>query len=260
MRARTSFWTKQRRHRLPCARDEARLRRASADLMAKHRDAEVQYYPVDVANQAEVRKTVVKIIERNGRMDWLVNNAGTGEAGRFESQPAEIMRQVMDTNYWGAAYFTLEALPYLRQSSGAAIAFVSSVAGYVGLFGYSHYVPSKFALTGLAECLRMEFDDYHIPVTLIYPPDTRTPLYDREQERTLPECKALSANAMLATPEWVAGKLVDGMMNKQFEVYCNIESRLIRLLRNAAPGLFFSAVDGIVSRHRKSLASARAGS
>src|SRR5207247_815822 len=108
-----------------------------------------------------------------------------------------------------------------------------------------------FAMTGLAECLRMEFNDYKIPVTVIYPPDTNTPMYEREQQLTLPECKALSASAKVVEPEVVAEKFVDGIMKGRFEIYCNGESKLVRVLRGMAPKVFFGQVDGIVRKSRK---------
>jgi 3-dehydrosphinganine reductase len=233
------------------ARNQEKLNEARATLLQKYPDAFVSVYPCDITNHDQVKHTVAAIAETHGAIDWLINNAGMGETGRFESQPVEVMQLVMDTNYWGPVYMTLEALPWLKKSKGAAIAFVSSVAGYVGLFGYTHYVPSKFALTGLAECLRMEFKDYNIPVTLIYPPDTKTPMHEKEKETTLPECRALSGNAKVVGPELVAKKLVEGMEKSKFEIYCNGESKLIRVLRGMAPGMLFSQVDGIVEKARK---------
>lgn len=233
------------------ARDENKLKQAAENLKKKYPNGTIQYYICDVTNFEQVKSVVQNIVDINKGIDWVINNAGIGEPGRFESQTVETMRHVMDTNYWGPAYVTLAALPFLKNSSSAAIAYVSSVAGYVGLFGYTHYVPSKFAMTGLAECLRMEFNDYKIPVTVIYPPDTHTPMYEKEQQHTLPECKALSANAKVVEPDFVAEKFVDGIMKGRFEVYCNGESRMIRLLRGMAPKFFYSQVDGIVKKSRK---------
>ncbi len=233
------------------ARDENNLRKAAESLRANNPSPSVQYYACDVSNYDQLKTVVEKIAEVNNGIDWVINNAGIGETGRFESQPVGIMQKVMNINYWGSAYLTLLSLPYLKKSGGAAVAFVSSVAGYVGLFGYTHYVPSKFALTGLAECLRMEFKDYNIPVTVIYPPDTATPMHEREKLTTLPECTALSANAKVVSPELVADKFVDGLMKGKFEIYCNGESKLIRILRGIAPGMLFSQVDGIVKKSRK---------
>lgn len=237
------------------ARDEEKLKRAADSLNERGMLGRAQYYACDVSNNEQVKAVIEKIASTNNGIDWVINNAGIGETGRFESQPLEVMHKVMDINYWGAAHLTLAALPWLRKSSGAAVAFVSSVAGYVGLFGYTHYVPSKFALTGLAECLRMEFADYNISVTVIYPPDTDTPMHHEEIKNTLPECRALSANAKLVSPMLVSQKLIDGMMKGKFEVYCNGESKMIRVLRGLTPKLFYGQVDGIVKKSRKAAVS-----
>lgn len=238
------------------ARQGDKLQKAAADLKQKHPAASVHTYTCDISNRDRVNETVRQIGNEHGRIDWLVNNAGIGEVGRFETQPVEVMHNVFDVNYWGANYMTLAALPYLKKSPSASLVFVSSVAGYVGLFGYTHYTPSKFALSGLAECLRMEFKDYNIPVTIVYPPDTDTPMHAREKETTLPECRALSASAKVLPADVVAKKLVDGVLKKKFEVYCNGESKMINVMRAITPGVFFGFVDGVVRKSRKAKASA----
>jgi len=233
------------------ARDEKKLKQAAENLERGKPGSKVQYYSCDVSNFEQLKNTVQKIVDVNKRIDWVINNAGVAEMGRFESQPLEVMHTVMNINYWGCVNLTLLTLPYLKQSNGAALAFVSSVAGYIGLFGYTHYTHSKFALSGLAECLRMEFADYNIPVTVIYPPDTATPMHEREKLLTLPECKALSANAKEVPASAVATTLVNGIMDGKFELYLNFESKLIRILRGLAPGMLWSTVDGIVKKSRK---------
>jgi 3-dehydrosphinganine reductase len=241
------------------ARDENMLKNAAQALRRKHPGASVFYYSCDVSNYEHLQATVQMIANDATRIDWIINNAGIAETGRIESQPISKMRAAMDTNYWGYVYLTLAAMPYLMNSSGAAIAFVSSVAGYVGLFGYSHYAPSKFAVTGLAECLRMEFQDYGIQVTVVYPPDTNTPMHERERLQTLPECAALSANAKVVSADYVAVQLANGIQNGRYEVFCNGQSKAIRILRVLAPQLFFALVDGMVHRSRIRRLQRRAG-
>ena len=99
----------------------------------------------------------------------------------------------------------------------------------------------------------MEFKDYKIPVTVVYPPDTDTPMHTREKETTLPECLALSANAKVLSADTVAAKLVDGVLKKKFEVFCNGESKLIRVMRVLTPAVFFGFVDGVITKSRKNL-------
>jgi 3-dehydrosphinganine reductase len=230
------------------ARNEKTLRDAVASLKQDLPDAQIHAYAGDVANNDAVQSIVRQIANDHGGIDWLINNAGIGDVGKFESQQLPVQHRVFDVNYWGAVHMTIAALPYLKLSKHPALVFVSSVAGYVGLYGYTHYTPSKFALTGLAECLRMEFNDYNIPVTVVYPPDTDTPMLARERETTLPECRALSAKAKVLSPATVANALVAGVLKKKFEVYCNGESKMIRVMRGLTPRIFFAFVDGIVRK------------
>jgi 3-dehydrosphinganine reductase len=142
------------------------------------------------------------------------------------------------------------ALPFLKKQEGAQIGIVSSVAGYVGFFGSSGYGPTKFALIGLSECLRMELD---IPLTVIYPPDTQTPKLEKERLHNLPETKAISQKAKVMQAGQVAKALLRGMQKGKFQVYCNAESRLIHFLRGFWPGILFSQLDGIVQKARAEL-------
>ena len=106
-------------------------------------------------------------------------------------------------------------------------------------------------MTGLAESIRNEAKDYGIGVTIIYPPDTDTPMYHHDIESKLPECIALSESAKLVQPEEVAQKFLKGIKKNKFEVFCNTESRLIRMLRFVLPGIYFKAVDGIIEKDRR---------
>ena len=108
-------------------------------------------------------------------------------------------------------------------------------------------------MTGLAESIRNEAKDYGIGVTMICPPDTNTdtPMYHHEIESKLPECIALSESAKLVQPEEVAQKFLKGILKNKFEVFCNTESRLIRMLRFVLPNVYFKAVDNIIEKDRR---------
>lgn len=97
----------------------------------------------------------------------------------------------------------------------------------------------------------MELKDHGIGVTVIYPPDTQTPLLEYEQAHTLDECRALSKNARVLEAESVARKLVEGIRKDRFEVLCNGESRLIKFMKGSWPGLYYSIVDKMVRDSRK---------
>lgn len=233
------------------ARNESRLLNAVDSIAERNKSIIVKGFSCDVNNYGDLKIVINQIGNDYGGIDILINNAGSIQCGRFEDNEIGEMEQIFHTNYWGMVNSSRLALPWLKKSAHAAVGFVSSIAGYTGLFGYSHYAPSKFAIAGLAECLRMEFKDYLIGVTIIYPPDTQTPLLDYEHQNTLPECKALSKGAKIMSAKSVAKKFVKGIQNKKFEVLCNSEGRLIRVLKGLWPSLYYHIVDGIVVKSRR---------
>ena len=232
------------------ARTRSKLERAKAQL-AEEGITNVAIYDCDVTDEAGIRAIVQQIGESEVGLHTLINNAGTDIFGRFTDSEIGRKKEVMDINYWGAAFPTHVAIPYLKKSKNARLAFVGSVAGYLGAIGYSSYAPTKFAMTGLAECLRMELAPFDVTTTIVFPPDTDTPLYEYEKLHTLPETAALSKNAKVLQPEFVAQKLIRGMEKGQFEVLCNLESRVLKVLKNLWPKLHYRILDEIVARATK---------
>jgi 3-dehydrosphinganine reductase len=235
------------------ARNENKLLEAKQKIQSQLASTQIDIYAADVANQNEVAQIIQTIGDKNG-IFALICNAGTGACGRFEDIALQTLQDVMNINYWGSVYALQAAMPYLKKSKGGHIGFVSSVGGYLGAIGYSSYAPSKFAVTGLAECIRMEANDYGVGTTIVFPPDTDTPLWHWEQAHTLPECKAFSKNAKLMKPEAVAKKFVKGIIKNKFEVICNFESTLMRWLKVNFPKTYFNMLDGIIKKDRKARA------
>ncbi len=234
------------------ARNQERLEYAKNEISRSIPQAgNVVVFPIDVSVQKEVETTIQTIIEKYGGIDILINNAGISICGRLEDHSSEEHEKVLRINYLGVLYTLQAVYPHLKTKPGSHIGFVSSVAGYLGVFGFSAYAASKFAVTGLAESIRNEAKDYGIGVTMIYPPDTDTPMYHQEMDNKLPECIALSESAKLVQPEEVAQKFVKGILKNKFEVFCNLESRLIRMLRFVLPGVYFNAVDNIIQKDRR---------
>ena len=234
------------------ARNSERLKSAKNDISTSiPQVGKIELFPIDVSVQKEVEQAVQTIIEKHGGVDILINNAGISFCGRVEDQSSEQHEKLLKINYLGTLYSLKAVYPHLKTKPGSHIGFVSSVAGYLGVFGFSAYAASKFAMTGLAESIRNEAKDYEIGVTVIYPPDTDTPMYHQDIDSKLPECIALSENAKLVQPEEVARKFLKGILKNKFEVFCNTESRLIRMLRFVLPRVYFRAVDGIIEKDRR---------
>lgn len=227
------------------ARNMDQLEEAKSALIKEFPDVQVEIFSADVADQQRIMKVVNEIGNSFGGIHTVINNAGTSGHGRMADQDIESLKQIMDVNYFGALYTIRAAWPFLLKSEKGHIGFVSSVAGYIGLIGYCAYTPTKFALSGLAECLRMEAKEKGIGVTIVYPPDTQTDMLERERKVALPETIALSKRAKILQPEQVAASFVKGIRKNQFEVYCNVESVWIRRLRILLPRVYFKQLDRI---------------
>ena len=154
------------------ARGEDDLRAAESEL--RMLGAEVLAVPTDVSDEGQVRTLVARTIERFGRVDVLVNNAGTIQVGPAETMTVDDFRQAMATNFWGELLPILAVLPHMRSQGGGRIANVVSVGGKVSVPHLLPYSASKFALTGLTEGLRAELSKENILVTGIYPGTIRT--------------------------------------------------------------------------------------
>lgn len=109
----------------------------------------------DVSIEEDCRKLINKTIQKYGRIDVLVNNAGISMRAIFEDLDLSVLKNLMDVNFWGTVYCSKYALPHLLHTKGSLIG-VSSIAGYKGLPGRSGYSASKFAMHGFLETVRIE--------------------------------------------------------------------------------------------------------
>ena len=109
----------------------------------------------NAADFAGAHKVVEQVVAEFGQIDILVNNAGISMRAVFKDMDLNVMRSLMDTNFWGTVYCTKYALPYLLESKGTVVGVIST-AGYVGLPARTSYSASKFAVRGFLETLRIE--------------------------------------------------------------------------------------------------------
>ena len=225
------------------ARDEAALQSAAERILQMTGQAVAGIFPADVGARPEVENAVNLLVRQAGALHTVVLNAGINTCGYFGDISMEDFERTWRTNYLGALYTLKAAWPHLAASGEGRVGFLSSVAGFTGLIGYTSYAPTKFALTGLAEAIRMEGKKCGIRTTVIFPPDVDTAMYRYEQANAVPEAKALSKGAGVVQPERVARRLVRAMERGKFEVLLGGEGRLIRVLKGVRPGLYYFIVD-----------------
>ena len=129
---------------------------------------------LDVTRSEQVDAAVQQAVQRAGRIDVLVNNAGYGLFGAVEETSDAEARQVMETNFFGALAVTRALLPQLREQRSGHIFNIASVAGVVGFPGCGLYAASKFALEGMSEALAGELAPFNVRVTIVEPGGFRT--------------------------------------------------------------------------------------
>src|SRR5579872_6205364 len=122
----------------------------------RHHGRRVCSYSADVADRTEIEKAVKAAIADLGAPDMIVTSAGVSEPGYFAELPADNFERAMAVNYFGTLYAVRAALPSMRAKKRGQVVLISSGAALMGIFGYSSYGPSKFAVRGLAETLRAE--------------------------------------------------------------------------------------------------------
>ena len=134
----------------------------------------VHYLHVDVRDRDAVMNAVAQVIEKEGRIDVLVNNAGMGIGGPLEFATEEEIRLQMDTNFMGLVHCVDAVLPHMRRQGGGKIIALSSIGGLMGLPFQGFYSASKFAIEGYCEALRLETQQQGIKVVVLRPGDFST--------------------------------------------------------------------------------------
>jgi NAD(P)-dependent dehydrogenase (short-subunit alcohol dehydrogenase family) len=152
----------------------ARRTDALADLASSER---VHVVALDVTDAAQRAAAVSESLERFGRIDVLVNNAGRTQVGAIEETTDEELRALFDLHFFAPAALTRAVLPHMRERGGGAIVQMSSVGGQVTAPGFGAYCATKFALEALTETLRDEVAGFGIRTLIVEPGAFRTGLF-----------------------------------------------------------------------------------
>jgi len=218
------------------ARRRALLDDARRGLEAAHPSARVLTVELDVADEDAVARVMDAHLAAHG-VDMLVNNAGVVMPGRFLELASRDVHQMMDVNFFGTASMTRAVLPRLVAQRSGHVLNVSSLAGVLGIFGYTAYAASKFAVVGFSQALRAELWPRGVRVSVCLPPDTDTPQLAFENQHKPPETKAIAGNVKTLAPETVARAMIAGMARGDFEIFPDLGSRLVARAQGLVPGL-----------------------
>lgn len=233
------------------ARGEDRLAAAckAVQQACQYPDQQVLTLSADVSQRPQAEWAVKEAIAQLGAPRWLITCAGMARPGYFQDIPIEIFEYTMAVNYFGTLYCIRAALPAMAQKGQGQVVIVSSGAGLVGLYGYSAYGASKFALQGLAESLRAELKPMGLGVSIAYPPDTDTPQLVEENKTKPPATKEMTAAAKVWSAEDVAKVVLQGVHRGQFAITPGTEITVLHRLHSLAAPLLNRYFDGIVARY-----------
>lgn len=136
--------------------------------------AGIQVLPLDVTDEASMQACVQAIVERSGRIDVLVNNAGYGSYGAVEDVPSAEARTQFEVNVFGAVRLIQLVLPQMREQRSGTIVNITSMGGKIYTPLGAWYHGTKFALEAISDCLRLEVQPFGIDVVVIEPGGIKT--------------------------------------------------------------------------------------
>jgi 3-dehydrosphinganine reductase len=232
-------------------RSAEKLSAAEAELRAIAAPGQrVETRSADLADFAQAREAIDSLVSAGFGPDILVNSAGVIVPGEFATMPLENFESNMDNGYWSVVYPCRAAVPHMLKRGLGHIVNVSSVAGYLGIYGYTGYSSAKFAIMGFTEALRFELKPEGIGVHVVCPPDTDTPALAYEHTLRPKETDVIAGNIKPIAPEKVAEAIAKGVARGTYYIIPDGLSSFYFRLKGLLPELFFSIVDGDVKKAR----------
>lgn len=200
------------------ARDRNKLKKASKSVKG------CKMFSSDVSDKKSLDEVASKVFE-GGALDILVNCAGISIPGGITDLDQRAVEDTLDINLLGTINSCRSFLPGMEE--GSHVVNFSSMAGIVGIYGYTAYSASKFGVIGFSQALRMELKDRGIGVSVVLPPDTDTPQLHSEDRLKPKRTRRISGSIPIARPEWVAKRTLDSARSRRFMVVLTLRGKLL---------------------------------
>lgn len=200
----------------------------------------------DIAKRDETSQVLAAYLQEHGTPDVVINSAGVAHPGTFTSLEPEIFEWLMNVNYFGTVNVLKSLVPGMKSRKSGVIVNISSIAGFLGIYGYSAYSASKYAITGFSDALRSELKPYGIQLSIVFPPDTKTPQLDYEDQFKPFITQQLSSTANLMSAENVAKEILKKVANKKYIILPGSEGKLLFTARNLLGKTLYPLMDILV--------------
>jgi 3-dehydrosphinganine reductase len=205
----------------------------------------------DVSSFVLVNSVIKKMIRNVGLPDLVINSAGVAHPGYVQGTDMKIFHWMIDVNFFGTVHIVKALLPGMIARGSGYIVNISSMAGFLGVFGYTAYSSSKFAVRGFSDVLRSEMKPLGIGVSLVFPPDTETPQLAYEQQYKPSETKALTESGGLMSPANVAKSILKGIEKGRYLILPGIENKVIYQISGLFSSAVYPVMDWLISSAQK---------
>jgi 3-dehydrosphinganine reductase len=221
------------------SRSEKKLELAAHELSSKQpkEKRNLKTRSLDVTDYDQVEKVFEEEIAFQGIPDFLINCAGLAKPGYLHELPVADDRLMMELNYFGILHTCKVLAPHFMKKKSGFIVNTSSMAGFMGLFGYTGYCASKYAVVGFSEALRRELEPFSVYVSVLCPPNTRTPGLIEENRTKPPEVLATEEKAKVVDPEFVARYLLKNLDKDKFILVPTFDGGMAYWLSRFSPKL-----------------------
>lgn len=212
------------------ARNAKRLEEATQEISKAVIDSsqKVQYLSLDLSSDyAVVEKALWSLEDEAGPIFMLINCAGGAVCGKLEDTSASDIQGQISMNFLSSVYPTKALVGRMKSRGEGIIVITGSVASLFGIYGFSIYSSTKFALRGFAEALHMETKPYGVSVTLSFPPDTDTPGFANENKSKPMETRLISESGGLVNPDVVAEKTMSDALRGKFFSFVGFEGGIV---------------------------------
>jgi 3-dehydrosphinganine reductase len=227
------------------ARQADRLAEALDIISSVKRSPEQRFgmTSADVSDPEQAKLAVEQATREIGLPDLVINSAGVAQPGYFLEQDLEIFHQMMNINYFGIVYIAKAVLPGMVQRGSGHIVNISSVTGFMAMFGYSAYAASKYAVAGFSDILRAEMKRHRIRVSIVFPADVDTPQLAYETAYQPFETQALAPLRTVMKPKVFARIVLQDIARGKYLILPGFDSKLMYTLSKLLGTTFYPLFD-----------------
>ncbi|MCL2526108.1 MAG: SDR family oxidoreductase [Coriobacteriia bacterium] len=209
---------------------------------------------LDVADAAAVNEKLAERVQTStpdSVPSLVINAAGVVNVGRFLEMDPDYFADNLRIDLEGTINVCRAVAPAMVEAGSGHIVNIASVAGYLGIYGYTGYSAAKFAVMGFSEALRFELKPLGVDVSVVCPPDTLTPGLETERANRPAETEKIAGGIAALDPRVVATKIARAIEKRHFYIIIGATSKFYFRLKGLLPEIFFAIVDGDVRKVRE---------